>query len=248
MSAWSWDQRIERAAELEKTWPAVREVLRFYGELATFQKELFTRLKSDRTLKDDPDLGLLLPEFASLICLVLRVGPPRLAEAVAELSEGVLMAYWRGEPQDEAEAFIGRALLQPYAERLAQSAQIPRKSAQPACPLCDRQPQVGVLRPEGYGARRSLLCSLCSTEWDFPRITCPACGESTFEKLSVYTAAEFDHVRVEACDTCQHYIKTVDLTKNGLAVPVVDELAAIPLDLWAEERGYRKLQPNLLGM
>jgi formate dehydrogenase maturation protein FdhE len=33
-----------------------------------------------------------------------------------------------------------------------------------------------------------------------------------------------------------------------LAVPVVDELASVPLDIWAEEQGYTKLQPNLLGM
>jgi formate dehydrogenase maturation protein FdhE len=68
------------------------------------------------------------------------------------------------------------------------------------------------------------------------------------EKLAVYTAAEFNHVRVEGCDTCHHYIKTVDLTKNGLAVPVVDELATIPLNLWAQEHGFVKLRTNLLGI
>jgi hypothetical protein len=34
----------------------------------------------------------------------------------------------------------------------------------------------------------------------------------------------------EACDTCRHCIRTVDLTKDGNAVPVVViDLAAIPL-------------------
>jgi FdhE protein len=105
-----------------------------------------------------------------------------------------------------------------------------------------------VLRPEGDGAKRFLICALCSTEWAFRRILCPACGEEAVEKLAVYTAAEFNHVRVEGCDTCQHYIKTVDLTKNGLAVPAVDELATIPLNLWAQEHGYVKLKTNLLGI
>jgi formate dehydrogenase maturation protein FdhE len=40
----------------------------------------------------------------------------------------------------------------------------------------------------------------------------------------------------------------VDLTKNGLAVPVVDELATIPMNLWAHEHGYVKLRTNLLGI
>jgi len=66
--------------------------------------------------------------------------------------------------------------------------------------------------------------------------------------LPVYTASQFEHVRVEACDSCKSYIKTIDLTKNGYAVPIVDELATIPLTLWAQERGYSKLQPNLLGL
>jgi formate dehydrogenase maturation protein FdhE len=43
------------------------------------------------------------------------------------------------------------------------------------------------------------------------------------------------------------YLKSIDLTKTGLAVPVVDELATLPLDLWAHEHGYEKLQINLLG-
>jgi FdhE protein len=107
---------------------------------------------------------------------------------------------------------------------------------------------VGALRPQGDGGKRSLICSLCAHEWDFRRIVCPACGEESVDKLPVYVAEELPHVRVEACDTCHRYIKTIDLTKDGRAVPVVDELAAIPLSLWAAERGYEKLSGNLLGL
>ena len=105
-----------------------------------------------------------------------------------------------------------------------------------------------MLREDGHGARRSLLCSFCFTEWGYRRTVCPACGEERVDSLPVYTASQFEHVRVEACDTCKTYIKTVDLTKNGLAVPEVDELATVTLSLWAEEKGYKKLHPNLLGI
>ena len=37
-------------------------------------------------------------------------------------------------------------------------------------------------------------------------------------------------MRVEACDVCHHYIKTVDMTKDGNAVPVVDEIATIAFE------------------
>jgi FdhE protein len=93
-----------------------------------------------------------------------------------------------------------------------------------------------------------LICSLCSTEWDFRRLLCPGCGEESPDKLPVYTAEELPYVRIEACDTCHLYIKAVDLSRNGLAVPVVDELATVSLNLWAEDHGYSKLQLNLLGV
>jgi len=144
---------------------------------------------------------------------------------------------------------IAWTFLQPYAEHLADHTEPAEvHGTPPLCPLCSGRPQAGVLRQEGDGAKRSLICSLCATEWSYRRIVCPACGEESADKLPVYVAEELSHVRVEACDTCRHYIKTIDLTKNGRAVPVVDELAAIPLSLWAAEKGYAKVSSNLLGL
>ena len=77
---------------------------------------------------------------------------------------------------------------------------------------------------------------------------CPNCGEESPEKLPVYTAEEFPHIRIEACDTCKVYIKSIDMTRDGLAVPEVDELASVSIDLWAVEKGYTKLQANLFGL
>jgi formate dehydrogenase maturation protein FdhE len=51
-------------------------------------------------------------------------------------------------------------------------------------------------------------------------------------------------VRVSACQECRAYVKEVDLSKDGLAVP----LATIPLDLVAVEEGYRKVELNLIGL
>ena len=31
-------------------------------------------------------------------------------------------------------------------------------------------------------------------------------------------------------------------------MPVVDELVALPLDLYAQERGFTKIMPNLMGI
>lgn len=144
--------------------------------------------------------------------------------------------------------FLALAFLQPYAECLGDNIAPQPATGAATCPACGSYPVAAVLRPEGHGSRRSLLCALCATEWDFNRLVCPACGETRSDSLAVYTCEQFDHIRVDACDSCKRYLKTVDLSKNGLAVPVVDELASLPLALWAQENGYIKLLPNVLGM
>jgi FdhE protein len=266
-----WDQRIQRADELTSAHPFAAEALRFYKGVATFQKELYahvegsrgngSRKKTDGLFDEDLNLSLLLPKFPEFLSRVGGCSPRPVAESAANLrmqpaaqSRDLLTFHWReasdSQPaSSETEGMLVWLFLQPYAECLAdRSEHFPGNDNLARCPFCGGKPLAGVLRPEGDGAKRSLICALCSTEWAFRRILCPSCGEEAVEKLAVYTAAEFNHVRVEGCDTCQHYIKTVDLTKNGLAVPVVDELATIPLNLWAQEHGYVKLRTNLLGI
>jgi len=224
-----WERRIARAAELEARHPTAAELLRFYRELATFQS--------------DPRAQL-----PSLLDLVRRKGTALLAQRAADL-----LAHpdqWPDLParrDDPVVAFFLRALDQPRFERQALQSQVNTATVQSTCPFCFEKPVVAILRPEGDGGRRTLLCGLCFTEWEFRRLLCPACGEEDKERLPVYTAAVLSHIRIEACDTCRHYIKAVDLTRDGRAVPEVDEIAALPLDLWAMEHNYAKLAPNLFG-
>jgi len=276
MTRSKWDQRIQRADELAAAHPFAAEVLQFYRHIAGFQKALYAYLESSRmeagygresnhqaagSLPEHLNLPLLLPRFSEFLATVEKVAPPPLAQPAARLKaqgsnqwEALLESHWQSAPSfqptsEHTEGLLAWMFLQPYAEYLADRSELaPRNQTLSVCPFCSGKPVVGVLRPEGDGAKRSLICSMCSTEWNYGRIVCPACGEQTVEKLAIYTASQFPEVRVEACDTCRYYIKTVDLTKNGRAVPVVDELATIPLNLWAQEHQYTKLQPNLLGI
>jgi formate dehydrogenase maturation protein FdhE len=239
------------------------------------QKALGTspRISSDRPLRDELDFFLLLPKFPGFLSVIEEIAPVPLAQAAATLARKGSMAwqrtiedFWYSDSelagsedveQDESSnqsraSSSGRALawifLQPYAEYLADHREIAVVDGTPStCPLCGARPAVGVLRAEGDGAKKSLICMLCAHEWLFRRIYCPACGEEREPQMAFYSAPEIAHVRVDVCDTCHTYLKSIDLTKTGLAVAVVDELATIPLDLWAREHGYEKLQINLLG-
>jgi FdhE protein len=109
---------------------------------------------------------------------------------------------------------------------------------------------VSVLRHDtgADGGSRTLICATCSTMWPMRRILCVHCGEEDEHRLTYFNGPEFEHVRVDTCGTCRRYIKTVDLTRLGLAVPVVDEVASGALDIWAHERGYTKVTQNLIGL
>jgi FdhE protein len=265
-----WDARIERATELASSYPFASQGLCFYERLARLQKALYAEIESEcgpdkekrrtGTLRGEFDVFLLLPRFAPFISALEEIAPPPLAGAAHGLRlqdasrwRQILQEFWEDCPVavklQPAERLVSWVFLQPYAEYLADHSEWSSgDGASSTCPLCGSKPQVGVLRPEGDGGKRSLICSLCAMEWDYGRIQCASCGEEDPQKLALYSAKEFSHVRVEACESCRRYIKTVDLTRNGRAVPVVDELAMIPLDLWAAEHGYKKICPNLLGI
>lgn len=70
------------------------------------------------------------------------------------------------------------------------------------------------------------------------------CGHAA---RSIHTDEEFPHIRIEACETCRAYCKVVDLTQDPDAIFEVDDLASVPLDIWAAENGFRRLTPNLFG-
>jgi FdhE protein len=252
---WSFDARIRRAEDLARKYPSAAEVLGFYRELASLQKIV----AADAEARGLTEARGLSSYFPPLLDLVTRTGPAGLAEngktrlAGIGAGEELLQSAWEEGvahtlAADPYGRFFARVLLQPFAEYLASRGDVRPEPEARICPFCSAWPVGGVLHVEGEGAKRWLLCAVCSTEWPFRRQLCWNCGEENKDKLPIYTAQEFEAVRVEACDTCHIYLKSVDLTKDGRAVPMVDELAAVPLDIWAEEHGYSKLEPNLLGM
>jgi FdhE protein len=259
----SWQRRAERAEQLASQIPAAAEVLRFFVPIVRFQEELYGWLTSTSSpaahplFKEALEPSLTSP-FRTLLAVAEGHGSEVIANTARELQRGgdddhsiLLHTFWAGTDGAPAETgaryFLARAFLQPYAEFIRSRIAMKNLPHTPClCPLCNRKPGMGVLRPLGDGGQRFLLCSLCLHEWEFRRIVCPECGEEDHAKLPVYRAEEFSYMRVECCDACKTYIKTVDLTENGLAVPVVDEMAAVSLDLWAQKQGYSKLQVNLM--
>ncbi len=247
------------------------EIVKFQKELysaleANWSAE--STVTENANLREELNFGVLLAEYPKFLAVVERHAPGPLAASATKFAlrgsaawMALLNSYWvhggkdpesGGAPppveMDPIQEFLARGFLQGYAEFVSEQMPEPLLDATPyVCPKCDSLPLLGVLRPEGDGGKRWLRCGFCGYEWGFRRILCPSCGEEREDKLPVYVAEQFPHIRVEACDTCKRQLRTIDLTKDGNAVAEVDDLAAIPLTLWAQEFGYTRIFPNMLG-
>ena len=92
------------------------------------------------------------------------------------------------------------------------------------------------------------MCGLCGTEWAFNRIRCPSCHEEDPAKLPGFQSDAHRNVRIEACETCRRYVKSIDLTLDARPLPEVDDLVSLAMDLWAIEEGWTRLEPGWAGI
>jgi formate dehydrogenase accessory protein FdhE len=252
-----WQKQIRRATELAGTSEGTNELMVFYSHLLRAQSEVYEFLLSQRDWRPSGELELDIPVFRSTFATILKTvehaGPPPLVERARSLQSAqaideMLLNYWHAPSDTE---FFAKAFLQPYAQYVAQLHDRNAPGNEKRCPLCDGKPQLGFLQNQETTAEsgnRDLMCAKCLSVWSFRRVVCANCGEENPAKLAYFQTPAFNHVRVEACDTCKHYLKSVDLTRLGHAEPLVDEVAAAPLDLWAVEHGYTKIELNLIGL
>ena len=258
-----WNKQIDRADYLAEESSGSKELLTFYAQLLRAQRNIYEALRSRKDWLPCGDLESDLPVVQSVMSGLLEIvsqhGPKSLSEEAQELLAAKpdvmareLLDHWRN-PSDTQ--FFAKSILQPYAHWLAQTGASPTgrelAGGERACPFCGGKPQVSFLQSKAGSAEsgnRDLLCASCLFPWEFRRVVCANCGEERPAKLGYFHSPGFDHVRIEACDSCKHYIKGIDLTRLGHAAPLVDEIYTAPLDLWAREHGYKKIELNLVGL
>jgi formate dehydrogenase accessory protein FdhE len=259
----TWDSRIQRAEHLASERPESNELLTFYAALLRSQKEVYEYLRTRRSWLPSGELARDLPVLRRVMPNLLKTveanGPGALAiqaRSLLQTSESevdeMLIEHWLA-PSDVQ--FFAKTFLQPYARWLSEIGVKPldRKlgCGENRCPFCEGKPQVAVLQIKDSSSEsggRGLICATCLTRWPFRRVVCVNCGEENPAKIGYFHSPVYDHIRIEACDSCKYYIKAVDLTLYGFAIPLVDEVAAAALDLWAREHGYIKIEMNLVGL
>jgi ribosomal protein L37E len=272
-----WAGRRRRAEALRARHPFAAELLTLYLALLPVQEDAWnSACGSPPHPSELPPwaAGRVLP---AVVEATVAAGPATLGEAVrsrlAEGTAGDALAGWlAGAELAPVDRYLARASLGPVLEALGERAGAACARAWDGeegerCPRCGGLPQVSCLADSGQSlvnGPRSLLCARCGSSWKFSRSVCPACGESGEEQLRVYAEQlegpvsgngkgngevqpVFPHVRIAACSTCSRYLIEVDMARDERAVPEVDELAALPLDLHAADQGLAKVTPNLMG-
>jgi len=244
----AWQERLDRAEHLAVQHAASSDVLRFYAKLLAFQRDLAVQLNDD--VREPNQLAPFAPQ---LLQLLLNAGTPELKQIARDSASldfaALLDTEWemRTAAAWSAASFPVTALLQSFAHHRAAISEIDFRTLQPICPFCQCPPQLGVLRPEGDGGKRYLLCSLCGTEWEYRRVICANCEESDKEKLPVFKNEKAPYIQLAACDTCHAYLKCVDLGVDGHAVPQADDVATLSMSLWMNQHGFHPIKLNLFG-
>jgi len=254
-----WAGRRRRARHLAGGYPFAGELLRLYEGLLDPQERAFRSALDDRP--DPATLSDYLAEHvvAAVADATVAAGPAALGAAVRErLREGdpagIVAAWLAGDPQDPVDEYLARASAGPVLEALgpAAGAACARPAEDGGCPRCGGRPQVSYLMEAGealVSGPRMLQCHRCGESWIHARMTCAACGEQATAQLPIFADAErLPHLRADACQTCRRYVITIDLRKDAEAIPIVDELIALPLDLDMRERGFAKIVPNLMAI
>jgi FdhE protein len=110
------------------------------------------------------------------------------------------------------------------------------------CPICGSLPSLSLLKEEA--GKRYLFCSYCSYQWRFDRLFCPFCNNKDQESLQYFYGEGEQTHRIDICEKCHQYIKTIDLRTLGESDPSLEDLATLHLDILTIQKGYQRPVPN----
>ena len=115
------------------------------------------------------------------------------------------------------------------------------------CPICGSQPLMGELG--GGEGKRIWSCSFCGNQWRGKRLMCPFCENTDHRTLRYFYTEKERAYRIDICDKCKRYIKTVDSRQlpDKIFLPIED-LATLHLDILAAEKGFKRETFNFLGI
>lgn len=271
-----WAQRRRRAEELRERHPFCADLLTLYLALLPAQQRAWEAVQESPPAAAELARWASAGVLPAVVEATAAAGPAVLGEAAQErleagTAERALAGWLAGAELEPVDRYLARACLAPaleaLGERAGEACSGPAAEDGTACPRCGGAPQLSIIAASNetlVSGPRILLCARCASSWGWSRSVCPACGEEDEGSLTVHAERldgpvsasrngdhdpdpVFPHLRVVSCSTCSRYLIEAELERDPAAVPEVDELAALPLTLYASDRGLTKVTPNQMG-
>jgi FdhE protein len=111
------------------------------------------------------------------------------------------------------------------------------------CPICGSSPVLSILNS---GGDRSLICSFCWHPWSVKRVFCPFCENCDSQSQQYFFNEGEKEFRVDLCDNCKKYIKTLDSRETERMIyPPLEQISSLHLDYKAKEMGYESYESEI---
>lgn len=258
-----WPLRRRRTEELRERYTFAVQILRLYRAVLDVQERAFHAARTDAPEAPEIPDYVATRVLPHVVDATVEAGPALLAQKTIDRYSrpdlpGMVRDWLEGATQWPVETYLARAAAGPILEAIGIGGLFDSPAGEGKvtvddrhCPACGGLPQLSYIAVSGEAlvtGPRYLVCSRCGHNWVFTRMVCAGCGETSAQRLPIYAEGErFPHVRIDGCESCRRYLLTFDLRKDTRAVPIVDEMAALPLDLYAQGQGLTKITPNLVG-
>jgi len=265
---------LGRLPTLKEKFPESAQILDFLSCILEYQNSVIIDLSESQLSLDtsnaesriergkpalklrDIDLSPFLKYLYPLLERAYECGTPKIrsgAEYLKGLGKEELLSlihyFLENQMADDVSRLLFMSFLQPILYTAADRIKLEQEGwLRNHCPICGFKPSVSFLMDtEEWEGARFLRCSLCLTDWLYVRTKCVNCGNVEDYDLDYFTSPDIDYIEIQTCRKCNHYIKIVDLRKDGLAVPDLEDVASLSLDLWAQDQGFVKFERNLFG-
>lgn len=235
--------------------PHLKETLRLYEKVVKFKLSTVDLNKNPISVGDiayPPDLiGPVFERFSATFDIPEDILTP-LQEAMkfgqidfTRLPMNEIPAFSLPYHADEL-AGILFLMSKPYFLWLGKSYDISNKFWEEGrCPVCNSVPSVSFIKKD---EGRRLHCSFCESSGPWHRIGCPNCQGRDSHKIDIITAEEEKGFRIELCNECKSYMKTTEEELLSNYSPELLDIISLPLDIIAQNKGYKRHSPNPVGM
>ncbi len=241
---------IERVPFLLKKFPESQQILEFYREILRFQLQLYVSSKNENWHEN-------IKKFYDLLELCVDSPSAKLSEVAQSLLkeppaniQRMINNFLKEKMAKDEERFFFISFLNPFLSKKAEKDINHRDDWNKSkCPVCGFRAVVSYISDtEEVQGGRFLVCQVCNSEWLYNRTTCVKCGNNDDDRIHHFFDQSIPYIQLQACESCGTYIKIVDMRMDGLAVPLLEDIASVALDLWAKEHLYEKYEKNIFGL